>query len=90
MKRMLHVGVLVLALVSAPVPARAEELTCQQGYEEMKAIAWSQYNSCLATGLGSGSYMYAAGCAATYAASVAAANAFLLACELIPRGTGHE
>lgn len=83
-KKVAAAVVLVLALLSlsGTTPVYAQ-LSCSQGYEEIKAICMRDYNTCLAQSFGIGPF-YAMGCAATYAGCMAGANAFLLACVAIP------
>ena len=82
-KKIAAACVLVLALlsVSGTTPVLAQ-LSCSQGYEEIKAICMRDYNTCLAQSFGIGPF-YAAGCAGGYAGCMAGANAFLMACVVL-------
>lgn len=87
MKRTAFALIVTFAMLAAPpfaeAPVQARGLTCEDGYNELKAKAWSNYMACLAQGQVRGGYFYYAGCVAIYEAELAAARAFLLACYLL-------
>lgn len=83
-KKLSCVVALVAAMSASAQPVLAVgELSCAQVYEEMKALAWTDYMTCLAQGFGVGGY-YSFGCVATYSAAVGAASAYYAACLAIP------